>query len=118
MKHTADIIWVSALVTAAGLAIISGCVGGRPDTFALSATPGGAQPAESGPPGSAGAADGTLELSGSQLWAQNCAQCHNNRSPSDYSDAQWEVAVLHMRVQARLTGEEERKIVQFLKASN
>jgi hypothetical protein len=44
--------------------------------------------------------------------------CHNAPSPKDYSDTHWEVAVMHMRVQARLTGAEERKIVQFLKASN
>ena len=41
--------------------------------------------------------------SGAQLWAQNCGHCHNVRSPSSYSDAQWEVAVLHMRVRANLT---------------
>jgi cytochrome c5 len=58
------------------------------------------------------------DLSGSQLWSQMCGLCHNAPSPKDYSDAHWEVAVMHMRVQARLTGEEERKIVQFLKASN
>ena len=58
------------------------------------------------------------DLSGSQLWGQMCGMCHNAPSPKDYSDGQWEVAVRHMRVQARLTGEEERKIVQFLKASN
>lgn len=57
-------------------------------------------------------------LSGSQLWGQMCGLCHNAPSPKDYSDGQWEVIVMHMRVQARLTGEEERKIVQFLKASN
>ena len=57
-------------------------------------------------------------LSGSQLWSQNCSQCHYSRSPTALSDAQWEVAMLHMRVQAYLTGEEERKILEFLKASN
>ena len=67
--------------------------------------------------GTAATAQGS-ELSGSQLWGQTCGLCHNAPSPKDYSDANWEVAVMHMRVQARLTGEEERKIVQFLKASN
>lgn len=118
MKRTAEVIWVSALATAAGLVIIAGCAGGRPDIITSSISPGSVQPAADGQAGGTGGAIGVLELSGSQLWAENCAQCHNNRSPSDYSDAQWEVAVMHMRVQARLTGEEGRKIVQFLKASN
>jgi cytochrome c5 len=64
------------------------------------------------------AAQADSGLSGSQLWGQMCGLCHNAPSPKDHSDMQWEVIVMHMRVQARLTGEEERKIVQFLKASN
>ena len=72
----------------------------------------------SGSKGGSAAATENSELSGSQLWGQTCGLCHNAPSPKDYSDSNWEVAVMHMRVQARLTGEEERKIVQFLKASN
>lgn len=118
MKLTANLILVSGLATAAGIGIIAGCMGSRPDSIAMSTVPAGTQPVDSGPTGAAGAGEDGLGQSGSQLWAQNCAQCHNNRSPSDYSDEQWEVAVMHMRIQARLTGEEERKITQFLKASN
>ena len=58
------------------------------------------------------------ELSGAQLWGQTCSQCHYSRSPTAFSDAQWEVVMLHMRIQADLTGEEERKVLEFLKASN
>lgn len=53
-----------------------------------------------------------------QLWSENCARCHNSRSPSSYSDAEWDVAVHHMRVRACLTAEEHKKIVEFLKAGN
>jgi hypothetical protein len=53
-----------------------------------------------------------------QLWAENCSRCHNARSPSSYSDAQWEVIGHHMRVRGYLTGEEQRTIVEFLKAGN
>jgi mono/diheme cytochrome c family protein len=53
-----------------------------------------------------------------QIWADNCSRCHNSRSPDTLSDAQWEVAVLHMRIQAGLTGEEQRAVVKFLQASN
>ena len=56
---------------------------------------------------------------GAQLWGQNCAmRCHNGRSPTRYSDAQWDVITLHMRVRANLTGDEHRKIVAFLKSAN
>ena len=55
---------------------------------------------------------------GAQLWGERCGFCHNVRSPTSFSDAQWEVATLHMRVRANLTGEEQRKILEFLKAAN
>jgi cytochrome c5 len=61
----------------------------------------------------AGAATGK---GGAQLWAENCQRCHNMRSPSSYNDAQWEVAMLHMRVRANLTPEEHKKILEFLKS--
>ena len=55
---------------------------------------------------------------GAQLWADNCQRCHNTRSPSTYNDAQWEVAMMHMRVRANLTPEEHKKILEFLKSGN
>jgi len=55
---------------------------------------------------------------GGQLWAENCVRCHNVRSPSTYSDTEWEVAAHHMRIRANLTAEEHRKILQFLKSAN
>ena len=55
---------------------------------------------------------------GSQLWSENCARCHNMRSPSAYTDAEWEVVMYHMRVRAKLTPEEHKKILEFLKSSN
>ena len=57
-------------------------------------------------------------LEGPQLWSANCGRCHNRRSPEKFSDAQWDVIVRHMRVRANLTGEEERKILDFLKSAN
>ena len=55
---------------------------------------------------------------GGIMWAQKCGQCHNFRPPSEYSDSQWVAAVLHMRLQVPLTGDEQRKILVFLQASN
>lgn len=55
---------------------------------------------------------------GAMLWGENCGRCHNVRTPSDYTDAQWDVAVLHMRTRANLTAVEAQRIVEFLKSSN
>jgi cytochrome c5 len=107
MKINSKTLQGTAAVTLLVAVLVTGCaISGRTnDSFGE---------ARAVPASSAQAAD----LSGSQLWGQMCGLCHNAPSPKDYSDGQWEVAVRHMRVQARLTGEEERKIVQFLKASN
>lgn len=54
--------------------------------------------------------------SGAQIWAENCQRCHNLRSPASYSPAQWEVAMLHMRIRAKLTPEQHDKVLAFLKS--
>jgi len=54
---------------------------------------------------------------GPQLWAENCFRCHNSRSPEMYSNAQWEVVVMHMRVRANLSEKESQEILAFLKSS-
>ena len=66
----------------------------------------------------AGTAPSAAAKSGAQLWAENCVRCHNIRSPSSYSSAQWEVAMMHMRVRANLTPEEHKKILEFLKSGS
>ena len=58
------------------------------------------------------------EKGGAELWAETCSRCHNIRSPSSYSKAQWDVAVHDMRVRANLTGQDERKILEFIKSAN
>jgi hypothetical protein len=65
---------------------------------------------------SAGTTPSAAEKSGAQLWAENCVRCHNIRSPSNYSPAQWEVVMMHMRVRANLTPQEHKKILEFLKS--
>jgi len=60
----------------------------------------------------------TPATNGVQLWANNCARCHNMRPPESYSDAQWDVAVLHMRVRANLSAEDANAIVKYLKSAN
>lgn len=58
------------------------------------------------------------EKGGAELWAENCVRCHNIRSPSNYSPAQWEVVMMHMRVRANLTPDEHKKILAFLKSGS
>jgi len=55
---------------------------------------------------------------GGTTWSRRCGQCHNLRPPSEYSDAQWAVAMHHMRVRVPLTGAEQKDILVFLQASN
>jgi nitrate/TMAO reductase-like tetraheme cytochrome c subunit len=52
------------------------------------------------------------------LWEQNCARCHNYRSPRERSDAEWAIIVHHMRVRGNLTATEHREILHFLQAAN
>ncbi|MGD0390877.1 MAG: hypothetical protein ABSC42_18185 [Tepidisphaeraceae bacterium] len=58
------------------------------------------------------------QKSGVQLWSENCSRCHNARPPEEFSAAQWDVIVHHMRLRANLTGPEAREIVKFLQASS
>ena len=58
------------------------------------------------------------EKAGAQLWAENCSRCHNIRPPQSFSDTQWQAITHHMRLRANLTGEETRKITEFLQASH
>lgn len=55
---------------------------------------------------------------GAQLWGENCLRCHNAPSPETFSDTEWDVAVMHMRIRANLTDEESVKVVEFLKIAN
>jgi hypothetical protein len=58
------------------------------------------------------------QRSGADLWADNCARCHNARPPEEFSPAQWQTIIHHMRLRANLTGEEAREITKFLQASS
>ena len=67
---------------------------------------------------SAGGADARLasDKGGAQLWTENCARCHNLRSPDYYTPGRWALVTQHMRVRGYLTGQEERQILAFLQA--
>lgn len=65
-----------------------------------------------------GAVQASASKTGAELWAENCNRCHNYRPPPSFSDAQWETVVMHMRLRADLTGEERKKITEFMKTAN
>ena len=57
--------------------------------------------------------------SGAQIWGENCLRCHNAPRPADYSDAQWEVIGVHMKLRTNsLTETEINKVVEFMKSAN
>jgi cytochrome c5 len=55
-------------------------------------------------------------LSGAQLWALNCSRCHTARSPGEFTAAQWETILRHMRVRANLPAAQAREIQKFMQA--
>jgi cytochrome c5 len=85
---------------------LSGCASAGPKTTAPAENKSGSSPKVASSKG------------GAQLWSENCIRCHNIRSPNFYNDAQWDVAMMHMRVRANLTAEESRKILGFLKTAD
>jgi len=56
--------------------------------------------------------------SGAQIWGENCIRCHSIASPDTFSDVEWDVAAMHMKIRANLTEEEAAKVVAFLQSAN
>ena len=55
-------------------------------------------------------------LSGAELWTLNCNRCHMARSPSEFTAAQWQTILMHMRVRANLPAAQARELQKFLQA--
>jgi mono/diheme cytochrome c family protein len=55
---------------------------------------------------------------GAKLWPVYCAQCHNARPGSEFSPAQWDVIMMHMRTQANLPAQDARALTEYLKRSH
>lgn len=56
--------------------------------------------------------------SGAQIWGETCVRCHNSASPEVFSDVEWDVADMHMKIRANLTEEEAKKVLEFLQSAN
>ena len=62
--------------------------------------------------------DPAANESGAQIWAENCMRCHQLRSPSQYTPAQWGIIVQYMRLRAGLTGTQAKKVLAFLQSAS
>lgn len=51
---------------------------------------------------------------GAEAWANTCSNCHNMRSPTELSPAEWDMTVNHMRVRANIPGDVAEDIKAFL----
>ena len=54
---------------------------------------------------------------GARLWPVYCAQCHNARPGSEFSPAQWDSIMMHMRTLPNLPAKDARAIAVYLKRS-
>jgi hypothetical protein len=57
-------------------------------------------------------------LSGGELWANNCNRCHNAPGPGELSNKDWDIVGMHMQVRANISGDDSKKIIDFLKSVN
>jgi len=56
-----------------------------------------------------------LFLEGARLWPVYCSQCHNARPGSQFSPAQWDVIMMHMRTQSNMPAKNANAIKEYLK---
>jgi hypothetical protein len=62
-----------------------------------------------------GAATFEDSLTGGEVFAMYCNQCHNARALGERPFASYQNVAAHMRVRANLTGEEYAKLMEFLR---
>ena len=66
------------------------------------------------PPSAPAPAEKAVALSGVQLWSVNCNRCHTYRGANEFTAAQWQSILIHMRVRANLPAAQAREILKFL----
>ncbi|HUY33531.1 MAG TPA: hypothetical protein VMV69_12345 [Pirellulales bacterium] len=102
----------AALVLAVPLAVL-GCHNTVPD---YSDQAQGPAPLRMPSPQRVADASGSYEdsLTGGQIFAMYCAECHNPRPLSERPFSNFKNVAVHMRVRANLTGKEYAKLAEFL----
>ena len=55
------------------------------------------------------------KLTGAELYAVHCNRCHQERYPTEFTAAQWQTLMLHMRVRANLPAAQIKEIVKYMK---
>jgi len=55
-----------------------------------------------------------VKLTGQELYAINCNRCHTQRYPKEWTPAQWQTLMIHMRVRANLPADQSREILKYL----
>jgi mono/diheme cytochrome c family protein len=55
-----------------------------------------------------------LFLDGARLWPVYCSQCHNARPGSEFSPAQWDIIMMHMRTQSNMPAKDANAIKEYL----
>jgi mono/diheme cytochrome c family protein len=58
-----------------------------------------------------------LFLRGAQLWPVYCNTCHNARTGAEFSPAEWQMIIMHMRTQANLTAYDASAVLEYLRSS-
>ncbi len=72
-------------------------------------------PAHAAPEKKTDSKPATKKLTGAELYAINCSRCHPERYPTEFTSAQWQTIMLHMRVRANLPAAQCKEILKFLK---
>ena len=101
-----------------GLAVLAGAmyvasialVGGADTKTDQAAKPEKAAPAEQKTPKKAQ----KKKLTGAELYAVNCARCHPERYPTEFTAAQWKTIMVEMRVRANLPADQAKAILKYL----
>jgi len=57
----------------------------------------------------------TKKLTGAELYAINCNRCHQERYPTEFTSAQWQTLMTHMRVRANLPAKQAKEILKYMK---
>ncbi|MDA8377827.1 MAG: hypothetical protein M0Z50_12385 [Planctomycetia bacterium] len=101
---------VVLVAAGAGLLVLAGCASNKTTKSAASASAPAVWPLT--------IKDPAAHESGAQIWAENCMRCHELRSPSQYTPAQWGIIIQYMRLKAGLTGTQAKKVLAFLQSAS